>query len=83
MNKPLLVLVAALLLGGCTLGANLQGKSATDALSPTPTATPTATPPSDTELEKMTPTSTGTDASSIEADLSSTVILEEDFSDLD
>lgn len=86
MNKLILILTTALVLGGCTLSSQLWSKSATDTALPTPTASPVALSPSpspDPELESQPQTTTGTDYSSLESDLNSTVILEEDFSDLE
>lgn len=84
MNKALLILAAAVILGGCTLGAGMNKQSSTDSdsvMSPEPT--PQASQMPDTELETMPDTKTSTDQESIEADLKTTVILEEDFSDLE
>lgn len=84
MNKLILVLVAALVLGGCTLGAGMTKQSAQDSsapMSPSPTVQASMLP--DAELEAMTKTSTETDVASIEKDLNETSILEEDFSDLE
>lgn len=85
MNKLLLILSSALLLGGCTLTSQLWSESATDAnlASPTPTPHSSQAPASDPALDAQPTPGTGTDYSSLESDLSSTVILEEDFSDLD
>ncbi len=85
MNKLILILAAALLLGGCTLGKNLMGQSARDESEPsvTPTTTPLASIMPDADLDQMPSTSTSSDQKSIETDLSSTVILDEDFSDLE
>lgn len=81
MNKLILILAAALLLGGCTIGSNLMGNNATDSASYTPTPTSSAAP--DPDLEAMPQTTSSSDESSIQTDLESTVILEEDFSDLE
>lgn len=79
MNKLLVLVIASILLGGCTLNQYFgKGDAARDSqLSPSPSlvATPTTSPePS---------LGTGTDESSIELDLDATIIEKEDFSDLD
>lgn len=83
MNKLILVLAAALLLGGCTIGSKMMGQSATDMSSPTPTSSPVSSTLPDSELDSIPSTTTSSDTSSIESDLNATVILEEDFSDLE
>lgn len=84
MNKVLLILVAAVILGGCTLSAGMNKQSSTDSVSiMSPEPTPQASLMPDTELEAIPDTKNSTDKESIEADLNATVILEEDFSDLE
>lgn len=83
MIKLFLILVAALVLGGCTLGSTMFKQSATDEASSTPVPTPVSSVVTDEELESIPSTKSDTDAASIEADLNATSILEEDFSDLE
>lgn len=85
IKKLALLGLSAVLLGGCTLGNALKtGDAAQDSLpeaTATATAAPTATP--DREIESMPSTSPGNDEQSLETDINNTVILDEDFSDLD
>lgn len=83
MNKLILILSAALLLGGCTLGAKKMENTPNTQASPTPTSSPMSSSVPDQDLDEMPKTTTGSDTKSIETDLNATVILEEDFSDLD
>jgi len=80
MNKFILILTTAILLGGCTLGSKMSKKSEINA---TPTASPTSSALPDSDLDSIPPTSSSSDSSSIESDLNATVILEEDFSNLE
>lgn len=85
-KKIAFVLLSSILLGGCTLTDSFKtGNAAKDAkpeqsavsasLAPTTTADP--------ELSAMPSTSGSSDVGSLEADINSTTILEEDFSDLE
>lgn len=80
MKKLALVLAAAVLLGGCTLGSKFMGRN-DDAQKPTPM--PSSTVTTGTDIDSMPDISTSTDAKSIESDLNATIILDEDFSNLD
>lgn len=84
-KKLLFVLLAALFLGGCNLDLRaLMGEAATDVKSePSPIATSTPAPAADPDLEKIPPSGTGTDNAALESDINATVILDEDFSDLE
>ena len=85
MIKKLMALaIASILLGGCTLTDVFKtSDAAKDVKTNTaPTSTPT-TISSDTKLEAMPSTTTKNDVTSLEADIDSTIILDEDFSDLD
>jgi PBP1b-binding outer membrane lipoprotein LpoB len=83
-KKIAIIGISALLLGGCTLtdifktnNAAKDSKSSSVAPgSPSPTSSP------DASLEAMPSTSTSSDVSSLETDISNTIILDEDFSDL-
>ena len=84
MNKLiLLIIAAAVLLSGYSLGSKMMGNTTTDTSSPTPTASPVSSTLPDSGLDSMPSTTTSSDTSSIESDLNATVILEEDFSDLE
>ncbi|GAB4026180.1 MAG: hypothetical protein Fur0011_0920 [Candidatus Microgenomates bacterium] len=80
MNKFIIILTTAILLGGCTLGSKMTKKSE---INSTPDASPTSSVFPDTDLDSLPATTTSSDISSIEQDLNTTVILEEDFSDLE
>lgn len=80
MNKFILILTTAVLLGGCTLGSRITKKAD---INTTPNASPTSSVFPDSDLDSMPATTTNSDTSSIESDLNATVILEEDFSDLE
>ncbi len=83
MNKLILILAAALLLGGYIFGSRMMGDKATETSTPTPISSPLSSITPDSDLEAMPSTTTSFDASSIEQDLMTTVILDEDFSDLE
>lgn len=80
MNKFILILTTAILLGGCTLGSQMTKKSE---INTTPNSSPTSSVLPDSDLDSIPATTTSSDTSSIESDLNATVILEEDFSDLE
>lgn len=83
LKKLALITLSATILGGCTLGDVLKtNKAAVDEKSAAPVSSlaPSATP--DQSLESMPATSKETDAASLEADINSTTILDEDFSDI-
>jgi PBP1b-binding outer membrane lipoprotein LpoB len=85
MLKKIAILVSsALLLGGCTLTDSLKsGNAAKDQKSEVvATTTPSPTVSPDTSLESMPPVSNSTEVTSLEADINGSVILDEDFSDL-
>lgn len=71
MLKIIIILIATLVLGGCTLLPK-QENAAKDQALPSPTTTSSPTPSLSTE----------TTESSLETDLNATVIEDEDFSDL-
>ncbi len=80
LKKIVTITLSAALLGGCTLGDLLKpGDAAKDARSDV-VASPSPTP--DTSLDAMPTTSSGSDDASLETDINSTTILDEDFSDL-
>ena len=79
-KKIAIITLSAVLLGGCTLTDFLKpGDAAKDAKSDS-VMTPSPTP--DAVIESMPSTSTSDDTSSLETDINSTAILDEDFSDL-
>lgn len=79
MSKRLFVLATlALALGGCSL----QNQAATDTGAVASPGTVVASPAPDAELSAVPSPGTGSDTTSLEQDLNSTVILDEDFSDL-
>jgi hypothetical protein len=80
MPKRLLILATlALALGGCSL----QNQAATDTGAAVASPdTVVASPAPDTELNAVPSPGTGSDTASLEQDVNSTVILDEDFSDL-
>ena len=86
IKKIAILALSTLLLGGCTL---LDTFKISDAAkdekpgSPIATTTPAPTSSPDTNLEAMPSTSDATDLTSLETDINSTLILEEDFSDLE
>ncbi len=73
IKKITLVLLSALILGGCSLDFDtlMGNKAATDTNTQV-----------DTQLDAMPSPGVGNDTESLELDISNTVILEEDFSDL-
>ena len=78
--------ISAILLGGCTLTDAFKAGNAAQDEKPaviatsTPTPIPTSTP--DAELQTIPSPGSGTDDKSLETDINNTIILEEDFSDL-
>lgn len=83
LKKLALITISSLLLGGCTLLDSLRQSDAAQDVKPAIVATPTPLPSSDSALQAMPSTAPGTDVTSLETDINSTVILDEDFSDLD
>ena len=79
LKKMILVTLSALLLGGCTLGDVFRGDSAAKDEVIAPQSSPDAPDPA---LTTMPATSESTDTDSLELDINSTTIIEEDFSDL-
>jgi len=79
MNKLILVGFCALLLGGCSLSSLIPSGGESTTGSPIATTTPTP----DSALESTEPVSSSSDATSLEIDLNNTVILDEDFSNLE
>lgn len=77
-KKLLLVILAAIFLGGCTLLSSLTGNQAA---SDQQTGSLASSAP-DAALDAMPSPGTGTDEKSLEVDINSTTILDEDFSDL-
>lgn len=82
-KKLLLVLLASVFLGGCSL--NLRALMGEEAATDTQEeASPDAeNVPADSALQAIPSPGTGTDTASLERDLDATVILDEDFSDLE
>lgn len=82
-SKLTIILLATLFLGGCNLTWP-SPNAASDTQSPTPYVASSPVPQQvDPELDEVKETSSDTDVTSIEADLNNTVILQEDFSDLE
>ncbi len=77
MSKLLIIFVCALLLGGCVLNQYFPGRG--DAAKDEQSAPAKSPLVSDSPAPSL---STSTDPASLEADLDSTLILDEDFSDL-
>lgn len=84
IKKIAILVVTTLLLGGCTLpnifkteeaAKDEKKMMATD--SPVPTMSP------DTRLDSIPSPTSANDMDSLEVDINNTIILEEDFSDLD
>ena len=71
MLKLLTIILASIILGGCTLSNYLSPRETALDAQPSPSSTPTAS------------LSTATDDASLESDLESTIIETEDFSDLE
>lgn len=83
LKKLALITLSAALLGGCTLGNVLKtNNAATDEKPGTPMSSVAPTTSPDTSLESMPATTNGTDNASLETDVNSTTILDEDFSDI-
>jgi PBP1b-binding outer membrane lipoprotein LpoB len=83
LKKLALITLSAALLGGCTLGNVLKtNNAAVDEKPGSPVASVAPTMSPDTSLESMPKTTTGTDDASLETDVNSTTILDEDFSDI-
>ena len=82
LKKLIIVSLSAVLLGGCTLLDSLKtGDAARDA-KPQVVETSTPTPSIDPELQTIPSPASGTDTTSLETDINSTTILDENFSDL-
>jgi PBP1b-binding outer membrane lipoprotein LpoB len=81
LKKLAVITISAVLLSGCTLGDFLQPGDAAKDTRPDIVASPSPSP--DSNLESMPATSSSTDDTSLETDINSTTILDEDFSDLD
>lgn len=79
-TKIFTILLASLILGGCTMGNWSSNQAATDnqTISETPISSVAPTPSG----ESSKPLSQDTEVDSLQTDIESTVILEEDFSDL-
>lgn len=83
INKLAIITLSALLLGGCTLNNIFKSSDAAKDEKSTAVATSTPAPPvPDQELEVIPSVTTGSDTSSLEADINNTKVLEEDFSDI-
>ena len=84
-KKVALILLSSVLFGGCTLTDSFRsGNAAKDDSTETSLAIMSPAPSaSDQELSAMPSTSTSNEVTSLEADINSTTILEEDFSDLE
>ena len=77
--------ISAILLGGCTLTDLFKTNTAVnDVASPIPfaTTTPAPSPSEDPELDAMPSTTSTSDDKSLETDINNTVILKEDFSNI-
>jgi hypothetical protein len=85
LKKIAIVALASLALGGCSLKDMFKNNSAVTDENQNAVASSTPIPDyteSDEDLGKMKKTSSSTETTSLESDINSTVILEEDFSDL-
>lgn len=86
LKKIAVITLASLALGGCSLKDMLsQGNAVMDENKQESVATSTPAPTymePDEELESMKQNSSSNDITSLEADINSTTILQEDFSDL-
>lgn len=86
MIKKLAILgISAILLGGCTFTDVFKTDNAAQDEKPAvvATSTPAPTPTPDTQLQAIPSPLSGTDDASLETDINNTVILDEDFSDLE
>lgn len=84
MIKKLAILgISAILLGGCTFTDVFKTDNAAQDEKPAVVATSTPAPTPDTQLQAIPSPLSGTDDSSLETDINNTVILDEDFSDLE
>lgn len=85
LKKIALITLASVALGGCSLKDMLKTNNAVMDENEEVVATSTPAPTymeSDKDLESMKQTSSSTEVTSLESDTNSTVILQEDFSDL-
>jgi hypothetical protein len=82
-KKITMIALTSLILGGCSLNLKtLMGEGAVSDEQQESLATTTPAPTTDPELSTVPSPGTGTDDASIETDIESTTILDEDFSDL-
>lgn len=82
-KKLTLISLSALLLGGCTLLDVFKPSDAAKDINKEVVASSTPTPaPPDPNLEAIPSPKAENDVTSLETDINSTVILDEDFSDL-
>lgn len=81
IKKIIIISLSTVLLGGCTLSDVFNTDNAAKDTKSESAMTPSPTP--DTFIESMPATSTSDDLTSLETDISTTTILDEDFSDLD
>lgn len=80
-KKLTLISLSALLLGGCTLLDVFKPSDAAKDINKEVVASSTPAPP-DPNLEAIPSPKAENDVTSLETDINSTVILDEDFSDL-
>lgn len=81
-KKIAVITLSAFFLGGCSLTDLLKTNNAATDQQSQAVATSTPAPIPDPELDRMPPTSTSSDTTSLETDINSTVILEDDYSDI-
>lgn len=84
IKKLAIISLSAVLLGGCNLTDIFQsGNAAKDSQPVIITSTPIPTSSPDSSLEAMPSTSASDEVTSLETDITNTVILDENFSDLE
>lgn len=84
-HKPLkisLIVLASLILGGCNLATQL-GNSAVSDQKPQAVITASPNPSVDADLVAIPPTGDDNDTTTLEDDINNTIILEEDYADLE
>ncbi len=80
-KKLALILLSAVLLGGCTLGSLLKTDDAAKDTKPN-TLMPSPVSSSDPGLDAVPTPGSNNDISTLETDIKNTIILDEDFTDL-
>ncbi len=81
MKKLFLILVAGIILGGCTLASWREEAASDEQSQAAPSATTTGQ--ADTDLAKTPSLTSDNQVGDLETDINNTEVLNEDFADLD